>query len=112
MMKTIMIISTILTSIVAQDCLQSCTISTYGSNWDYANVRPNPCNNRRPTTKLFDGDTVYNLNKNTFGCGYWYTQVLTSDNKVGWVSSQFLDCNGNPPVAAATLPVDKPDVLL
>ena len=100
--------SLFLTTVFAQDCLEACTITTQGSNWNYANLRANACNNRRPITTLYDGNIVYNLNKNKFGCGYWYTQVLTSDYKVGWVASQFLDCGGNPPVAAAAMASENP----
>lgn len=110
-MKSIIISSLIslgvVTSTFAQDCPQSCTITTYGTPWDFANVRPTPCNNRRPYAQLTDGDVVYNLGENQFGCGYWYTQVL-SGNKVGWVASQFLDCGGNPPVPAAALADNNP----
>lgn len=92
---------------VSVDCLQACTINTYGTPWNFANLRPTPCNNRRPYAELQDGDVVYNLNNNRFGCGYWYTQIV-SGNKVGWVASQFLDCNGNPPVPAAAIAEEQP----
>lgn len=100
------------TAVFASDCPQSCTINTHGSNWDYANLRSNACNNRRPIATLYDGNIVYNLNKNKFGCGYWYTQVLSPDYKVGWVASQFLDCGGNPPVPAAAMTADNPTAVL
>jgi len=86
------------------NCIPSCTISTYGTDWNFAYVRPNPCNNRQPYTTLYDGNTVYNLGVTQYGCGYQYTQVLFGNNKVGWVGSQFLDCNGPyPPAPAAAL---------
>lgn len=101
------------TAVLARpDCPQSCTINTYGSNWNYANLRANACNNRRPLATLYDGNVVYNLNKNKFGCGYWYTQVLSPDYKVGWVASQFLDCGGNPPVPAAAVAANNPTAVL
>lgn len=94
----------------AQGCLKSCSINTDGTPWDYAYVRQNPCNNRSPIDTLYNGDYVYNLGNNKFGCGYWYTQVFDSSiKKVGWVASQFLDCDGNPPVPAAALVQDNSD---
>lgn len=94
----------------AQDCLQSCSINTDGTPWDSAYVRQNACNNRAPLDTLYNGDYVYNLGNNKFGCGYWYTQVFDPNvNKVGWVASQFLDCGGNPPVPAAALAQDTSD---
>lgn len=91
-------------------CPPSCTITTFGTPWDNANLRPTPCNNRHPLNVLEDGDYVYNLGSNKFGCGYWYTQVWDpSVRKVGWVASQFLDCGGNPPVPAAALASDSTD---
>jgi hypothetical protein len=105
-MKAIIYISTLLPIMITAyngDCIPSCEITTVGTQWDYANVRSNPCNNRPAITQLYDGDVVYNLDNNRFGCGYWYTQVLYGNNNVGWVASQFLDCGGNPPVAAAAL---------
>jgi hypothetical protein len=91
----------------AQDCLASCSITTFGTPWDFAYVRSNACNNRAPLGTLYDNDQVYNLGMNRFGCGYWYTKVwVPSINNVGWVASQFLDCGGNPPVPAAALASD------
>lgn len=96
--------------IYAQECLESCSINTDGTRWNFAYVRPTPCNNRNPINTLHNGDYVYNLGNNRFGCGYWYTQVWDSSiNKVGWVASQFLDCGGNPPVPAAALAQDNND---
>lgn len=83
------------------DCIPACTISTYGTDWNFAYVRSNPCNNRAPLTTLYDGDTVYNLGVTKYGCGYQYTQVLFGNNKVGWVGSQFVDCGGPPAPAPA-----------
>ena len=88
------------------NCIPSCTISTYGTDWNFAYVRPNPCNNRAPLTTLYDGDTVYNLGVTKYGCGYQYTQVLFGNNKVGWVGSQFVDCGGPPAPAPAAAMVD------
>lgn len=91
-------------------CLPSCDITTDGTPWDYAYVRSNACNNRSPLGTLYNGDQVYNLGTNRFGCGYWYTKVwVPSINNVGWVASQFLDCGGNPPVPAAALANDVVD---
>lgn len=104
--------SLVFTTVLAMNCPESCTINTQGSNWNYANLRSNACNNRSPIATLYDGNVVYNLNKNRFGCGYWYTQVLTSDYQVGWVASQFLDCGGNPPVPAAAMASDNPTAVL
>ena len=94
----------------AQDCLQSCSINTDGTPWDYAYVRSTPCNNRAPLDTLYNGDYVYVLGNNQFNCGYWYSQVWDPNiNKVGWVASQFLDCGGNPPVPASALAQDSGD---
>ncbi len=109
-MKAIIYTLTLLpTTIMAYsgDCIPSCEITTAGTQWDYANVRLNPCNNRPAITQLYDGDIVYNLDNSRFGCGYWYSQVLYGNNKVGWVASQFIDCGGNPPVPAAAMAADE-----
>lgn len=96
------------------DCIPACTISTYGTNWSFAYVRSTPCNNKAPLTTLYDGDTIYNLGVTRYGCGYQYTQVLFGNNKVGWVGSQFVQCENGPyppapAPAAASVSVDGGD---
>lgn len=86
------------------NCIPACTISTYGTDWNYAYVRSNPCNNKAPLATLYDGNTVYNLGVTQYGCGYQYTQVLYGNNKVGWVGSQFVQCNQPYPPPPAPAP--------
>ncbi len=87
------------------DCLNKCTINVYGTQWTEAYVRSTPCNNRPAIGTLYEDDVAYDLGQDKFGCGFWYSQVwVPSIGRIGWVASQFLDCNGGgPPVPAAAI---------
>ena len=85
-------------------CLPYCTISTYGTPWNYAYVRPTPCNTHPPLTTLYDGDVVYNLGVSHYACSYTYNEVwVPSIGKTGWVSADLMDCGNNPPAPAAAV---------